>query len=87
MFSTILHRWISVGSGLKFDARRDLDDAGATCIEGISFGDIIWIKLCYILKHCGYILTCYTLVKYIAGAKIVLTTGFISSYYFPLFKF
>lgn len=32
----ILHRWISVGSDLKFDARRDLDDVGATCIEGIS---------------------------------------------------
>ena len=31
----ILHRWISVGSDLKFDARRDLDDVGATCIEGI----------------------------------------------------
>lgn len=27
-------RWISVGSDLKFDARRDLDDVGATCIEG-----------------------------------------------------
>lgn len=30
----ILHRWISVGSDLKFDARRDLDDVGAACIEG-----------------------------------------------------
>lgn len=30
----ILHRWISVGSDLKFDARRDLDDVGATYIEG-----------------------------------------------------
>lgn len=29
-----LCRWISVGSDLKFDARRDLDDVGATCIEG-----------------------------------------------------
>ena len=28
-------RWISVGSDLKFDARRDLDDVGATCIQGI----------------------------------------------------
>lgn len=27
-------RWISVGSDLKFDARRDLDDMGAMCIEG-----------------------------------------------------
>lgn len=35
MFPMILHRWISVGSDLKFDARRDLDDVGATCIEGI----------------------------------------------------
>jgi len=34
-FPMILHRWISVGSDLKFDARRDLDDVGATCIEGI----------------------------------------------------
>jgi hypothetical protein len=34
LFSMILHRWISVGSDLKFDARRDLDDVGATCIEG-----------------------------------------------------
>jgi hypothetical protein len=33
-FLMILHRWISVGSDLKFDARRDLDDVGATCIEG-----------------------------------------------------
>lgn len=30
----ILHRWISVGSDLKFDARRDLDDVGASDIEG-----------------------------------------------------
>ena len=30
----ILHSWISVGSDLKFDARRDLDDVGATNIEG-----------------------------------------------------
>lgn len=29
-----LHRWVSVGSDLKFDARRDLDDVQATCIEG-----------------------------------------------------
>lgn len=28
-------RWVSVGSDLKFDARRDLDDVGASCIEGI----------------------------------------------------
>lgn len=77
MFSTFLHRWISIGSDLKFDARRDLDDAGATCVEGISFDDIIWIKLCCILTHCGYVLTCYTLVTYILGAKIVLTMGFL----------
>lgn len=31
---TEICRWISVGSDLKFDARRDLDDVGATCIEG-----------------------------------------------------
>ncbi|MCI08742.1 strawberry notch-like protein, partial [Trifolium medium] len=29
--------WISVGSDLKFDARRDLDDMGASCIEGKFF--------------------------------------------------
>jgi hypothetical protein len=29
-----LHRWISVGSDLKFDARRDLDDVGAAHVEG-----------------------------------------------------
>ncbi|KAJ8425970.1 hypothetical protein Cgig2_009508 [Carnegiea gigantea] len=29
--------WISVGSDLKFDARRDLDDVGATCVEGRVF--------------------------------------------------
>lgn len=33
-FLMALHRWISVGSDLKFDARRDLDDVGATCVEG-----------------------------------------------------
>lgn len=27
-------RWISVGSDLKFDARRDMDDVGAVCVEG-----------------------------------------------------
>jgi hypothetical protein len=32
----ILCRWISVGSDLKFDARRDLDDVGAAHIEGKS---------------------------------------------------
>ena len=31
------YRWISVGSDLKFDARRDLDDMGATCVKGILF--------------------------------------------------
>lgn len=29
-----LYKWISVGSDLKFDARRDLDDVGASCIQG-----------------------------------------------------
>jgi hypothetical protein len=37
-FSMILHRWISIGSDLKFDARRDLDDVGASCIDGMFFG-------------------------------------------------
>lgn len=27
-------RWLSVGSDLKFDARRDLDDVGAVDVEG-----------------------------------------------------
>lgn len=27
-------RWISVGSDLKFDARRDMDDVGAMCVAG-----------------------------------------------------
>lgn len=27
-------RWISVGSDLKFDARRDMDDVGAMCVQG-----------------------------------------------------
>lgn len=27
-------RWLSVGSDLKFDARRDLDDVGAMDVEG-----------------------------------------------------
>ncbi|KAI4390186.1 hypothetical protein MLD38_002323 [Melastoma candidum] len=30
--------WISVGSDLKYDARRDLDDVGETCVEGLSIG-------------------------------------------------
>ena len=29
-----LHRWISVGSDLRYDAMRDLKDVGATCIIG-----------------------------------------------------
>lgn len=32
----LLCRWISVGSDLKFDARRDLDDVGAAHVEGKS---------------------------------------------------
>lgn len=38
----ILRRWISVGSDLKFDARRDLDDVNAMCIEGRQFNVRIW---------------------------------------------
>lgn len=37
LFLLTWHRWISVGSDLKFDARRDLDDVGATCVEGKNF--------------------------------------------------
>jgi hypothetical protein len=29
-----LFRWISIGSDLKYDARRDLDDVGAKCVKG-----------------------------------------------------
>jgi hypothetical protein len=29
-----LFRWISIGPDLKYDARRDLDDVGAKCVEG-----------------------------------------------------
>ncbi|KAL8209836.1 hypothetical protein R6Q57_006568 [Mikania cordata] len=37
--------WISVGSDLKFDARRDLDDAGATCIEVHALNKLSYSKL------------------------------------------
>ena len=30
-----LFRWISIGPDLKYDARRDLDDVGAKCVEGV----------------------------------------------------
>jgi len=36
-FTLTICRWISVGSDLKFDARRDLDDVGATYVEGRMF--------------------------------------------------
>lgn len=35
-------RWISVGSDLKFDARRDMDDVGATCVEGSYWESSVW---------------------------------------------
>ncbi|KAI9161515.1 hypothetical protein LWI28_018189 [Acer negundo] len=38
--------WISVGSDLKFDARRDLDDVGAKCVEGRS-------RLQQLVQWCG----------------------------------
>ncbi|KAG4399450.1 hypothetical protein AAZX31_08G230100 [Glycine max] len=37
--------WISVGSDLKFDARRDLDDVGATCIEVHALNKLPYSKL------------------------------------------
>ncbi|KAJ7949025.1 protein strawberry notch-like [Quillaja saponaria] len=37
--------WISVGSDLKFDARRDLDDVGATCIEVHPLNKLPYSKL------------------------------------------
>lgn len=37
--------WISVGSDLKFDARRDLDDVGAICIEVHALNKLSYSKL------------------------------------------
>ncbi|XP_057949637.1 protein FORGETTER 1 [Malania oleifera] len=37
--------WISVGSDLKFDARRDLDDVGALCIEVHALNKLPYSKL------------------------------------------
>ncbi|KAK9133843.1 hypothetical protein Scep_013371 [Stephania cephalantha] len=37
--------WISVGSDLKFDARRDLDDVGATCVEVHALNKLSYSKL------------------------------------------
>ncbi|XP_057765219.1 protein FORGETTER 1 [Salvia miltiorrhiza] len=37
--------WISVGSDLKFDARRDLDDVGATCIQVHALNKLSYSKL------------------------------------------
>ncbi|XP_058722835.1 protein FORGETTER 1-like [Vicia villosa] len=37
--------WISVGSDLKFDARRDLDDMGANCIEVHALNKLPYSKL------------------------------------------
>ncbi|CAL0333656.1 unnamed protein product [Lupinus luteus] len=37
--------WISIGSDLKFDARRDLDDVGATCIEVHALNKLPYGKL------------------------------------------
>ncbi|KAJ6805278.1 protein FORGETTER 1 [Iris pallida] len=37
--------WLSVGSDLKFDARRDLDDVGATCIEVHALNKLPYSKL------------------------------------------
>nr|POE98427.1 protein forgetter 1 [Quercus suber] len=37
--------WISVGSDLKFDARRDLDDVGANCIEVHALNKLPYSKL------------------------------------------
>ncbi|XP_019432321.1 PREDICTED: protein strawberry notch isoform X2 [Lupinus angustifolius] len=37
--------WISIGSDLKFDARRDLDDVGATCVEVHALNKLPYGKL------------------------------------------
>ena len=34
-FIVAISRWVSVGSDLKYDARRDLDDVGAKCVQGM----------------------------------------------------
>ncbi|XP_059661911.1 protein FORGETTER 1 isoform X2 [Cornus florida] len=38
-------RWISVGSDLKFDSRRDLDDVGAMCVEVHALNKLPYSKL------------------------------------------
>ena len=40
-----LFRWISIGSDLKYDARRDLDDVGAKCVEGadLQIHQFLWV--------------------------------------------
>jgi len=35
--------WVSVGSDLKYDARRDLDDVGAKCVQAI--GSMVWARV------------------------------------------
>jgi hypothetical protein len=53
----ILLRWISVGSDLKFDARRDLDDMGASCIAGMLFGSVNWSPMIWLTSFvvsCNY---------------------------------
>ncbi|XP_045799653.1 protein FORGETTER 1-like isoform X4 [Trifolium pratense] len=37
--------WISIGSDLKFDARRDLDDMGASCIDVHALNKLPYTKL------------------------------------------
>ncbi|KAL8166544.1 hypothetical protein V2J09_008043 [Rumex salicifolius] len=37
--------WVSVGSDLKYDARRDLDDVGASCIEVHALNKLPYSKL------------------------------------------
>lgn len=44
-------RWISVGSDLKYDARRDLDDVGAKCIEGIYVNLFVSMGTISVLKY------------------------------------
>ncbi|KAF6136596.1 hypothetical protein GIB67_016052 [Kingdonia uniflora] len=44
-FVAELYKWVSVGSDLKFDARRDLDDVGAMCIEVHALNKLPYSKL------------------------------------------
>ena len=48
------HIWLSIGSDLRIDARRDLDDVGAACIavqplNKLPYGTLTSSKVCFSL--------------------------------------